>query len=363
MLLAKYSEPLLKSKAVRARLERMLVERVKAAIGGDAWRARERAGTAKVEKEGGVLRIACEEEEAVARRLQRVFGLSGISLCEEVPPRMEAMAEAGVEAAGGWRGSFAVRAKRVGEHPFSSEDVARFVGKAIVDARGLRVDLERPDNELFVEVRGERAFITKKFFDGAKGLPLGSQGSMVALLKGSGSACAAWLMMRRGCAVVGLHARESEEGEEKAVDVARALREWHIGKRMVMLVVDAPELSGLGEGEKRVALSRFLARVGESVARKRRASGIISGDRMRLDGSALKAIASANNASSLPIHRPLLFLGREKVVEIAEKIGLRAQGEPAPLPPFDEEAILAWEKNINVEKAAKEAAAAREVLL
>ncbi|MEM3030184.1 MAG: THUMP domain-containing protein [Candidatus Micrarchaeia archaeon] len=401
MLLVKYSEPLLKSREVRLRLERMLLERIKAALsegeagGGehgderrDASRkaagegAREKTafGSVRIEKEGGVLRIACEKEEEAARRLQRVFGLASIAVCEEVPADLKAMAEAGVRAAEEWRGrgglgkeaavraagerrsSFAVRAKRTGEHAFTSEDVGRVVGKAIVDATGLRVDLEKPDNELFVEVRGERAFVAKKLFDGAKGLPLGSQGSMVALLKGSASALAAWMLMRRGCAVIALHARESEESERKAVEAAKALRAWHIGRKMTMLVAEAPSLGGLGAGEKKVAFNRFLARVASEIAGKKRASGIISGERVKLDDNALKAIASANNASALPVHRPLLFL-EDEVEEIAGKAGLEVAREPGRIPPFDEEAVLAWEERINAEKAAKEAAAgAMEVL-
>ncbi|MEM4389063.1 MAG: THUMP domain-containing protein [Candidatus Micrarchaeia archaeon] len=355
MLLAKYSEPLLKSKEVRLRLERMLTERVKAALAGMQG--------VRVEKEGGVLRIACENEEEAARRLQRVFGLASIALCAEIPADLDAMAEAGVRAARGWRGSFAVRAKRTGEHPFTSEDVARVVGKAIVDATGLRVDLEKPDNELFIEVRGERAFMAKKFFDGARGLPLGSQGSMVALLKGSESALAAWMIMRRGCAMHAVHAREGEQSEAEATEVAKVLRAWHVGKKMSMLVVDAPSLEGLSAGEKRVALGRFLARVASEIARKKRASGIVSGERTRLDDNALRAIASIDSASAFPIHRPLLFL-KEEVDEMASKIGLRIEGEPEPVPPFDEKLVLAWEKRIKVEKAAKEAvASAREVVL
>lgn len=55
--------------------------------------------------------------------------------------------------------SFAVRCKRIGEHPFTSMEVARVVGQAVIDSctesLGFRpkVDLEEPDLEITVLVR------------------------------------------------------------------------------------------------------------------------------------------------------------------------------------------------------------------
>ncbi|RJS89163.1 class I SAM-dependent RNA methyltransferase [Candidatus Bathyarchaeota archaeon] len=57
--------------------------------------------------------------------------------------------------------SFAIRSERYGEHDFTSVDVSRVVGQAVIDSykesRGvrLRVDLEKPDVEIEVLVRGE----------------------------------------------------------------------------------------------------------------------------------------------------------------------------------------------------------------
>ncbi len=56
--------------------------------------------------------------------------------------------------------SFAIRSERVGVHSFTSIDVSRVVGQAVIDsymaARGhrLRVDLDEPDVELYCLVRG-----------------------------------------------------------------------------------------------------------------------------------------------------------------------------------------------------------------
>jgi len=61
--------------------------------------------------------------------------------------------------------SFAVRPERVGEHSFTSIDIGRVSGQAIVDqflsAFGARprVDLENPDIEVYVELNWDRLFV------------------------------------------------------------------------------------------------------------------------------------------------------------------------------------------------------------
>ena len=61
--------------------------------------------------------------------------------------------------------SFAVRAERVGQHDFTSMDVAAEVGQAVIDSymasRGVRlkVDLDEPDVEIYVFVRDDEFLI------------------------------------------------------------------------------------------------------------------------------------------------------------------------------------------------------------
>ena len=73
-------------------------------------------------------------------------------------------------------------------------------GKAIqVAYSSLTVDLSRPDIELFIEVRNNRAFLFRKVIDGPGGLPLGTQGRVLTIVDGERGMVAAWMMMKRGC--------------------------------------------------------------------------------------------------------------------------------------------------------------------
>lgn len=55
--------------------------------------------------------------------------------------------------------SFRITATREGEQEYRSQLIAAYAGAAIVTRRGWRVDLEHPDIDIWVEVRGDRAVV------------------------------------------------------------------------------------------------------------------------------------------------------------------------------------------------------------
>ena len=61
--------------------------------------------------------------------------------------------------------TFAVRARREGEHAYSSMEIAAKLGSNILDSDipGLRVDLTNPDSEIFLDIRGNLAHYFKRF--------------------------------------------------------------------------------------------------------------------------------------------------------------------------------------------------------
>ena len=102
-------------------------------------------------------------------------------------------------------GSFKVDARRNGTHPYTSMQLAARAGEEIFEAlkpRGVHVDLHRPDLVVYVEVRDRRAYVFSEYLDGPGGLPMGSQGKVVAVIERRRDALAAWMMMKRGCRVL-----------------------------------------------------------------------------------------------------------------------------------------------------------------
>ncbi|MFH0816321.1 MAG: THUMP domain-containing protein [Methanobacteriota archaeon] len=197
-LLVRYGEIGLKSNSVRRRFERSLMENIENGFLAAKSQCR-------IESERGRIYVSVDDADSATAILRKVFGIVSFSVVAEVPSDMESMKRSVVEYASPLIGdgeSFAVKATRQGSHKYTSMDVAREVGGAIHDAnenRGVRVDLTKPDRRIFIEVRNARAYIFASAVKGPGGLPMGSQGKVLAIIESERDNVAAWLMMRRGC--------------------------------------------------------------------------------------------------------------------------------------------------------------------
>ncbi len=200
LLLVRYGELALKSPPVRREFESTLRRNIVQQFLHDGAALRLRS-------DRGHLYAEVDEAERGARILRRVFGITSVSVVHEVPTDCEPLRKTFLELAGARLpagSSFAVRARRTGSHGFTSQELARDLGADVLAAfpdRRLKVDLTRPQVELFVEVRGPRTYLYFDRVRGPGGLPLGVAGRLVALVDGERGALGAYLMMKRGCRV------------------------------------------------------------------------------------------------------------------------------------------------------------------
>ena len=202
VLLVRYSEIGLKSAPVRRRFENQLKDNMLSMLMEDGVEA-------LVTKNGARYYVEATDPDAAVASLRRVFGVGSISVAEECDSsRMEDICSKAAEysrsriSAGQ---SFAVKARREGSQGYTSMDVGREAGSAIFIAnedRGVRVDLTDPDVVFYVEVRENRAFVFGEYIRCHAGLPVGSQGKVIAEVGDERSMVAAWLMMKRGCRVI-----------------------------------------------------------------------------------------------------------------------------------------------------------------
>ena len=84
-------------------------------------------------------------------------------------------------------------------------DVGREVGSAIFIANedlGVKVDLTDPEVVFYVEVRDNMAYLFQDYIRCHAGLPVTSQGKVIAVAEDIRGMVSAWLMMKRGCRVV-----------------------------------------------------------------------------------------------------------------------------------------------------------------
>lgn len=199
VLLVRFGEIALKSRYVRRQLRDRLVANIQDLFAMEGVECVTEADEARVY-------VHVDDPSRAKPILMRVFGVVSISPATEGHGDLEAMKRLALEEArkAGVAGStFAIRARRVGSHPFTSQDLAKEVGGAVLDAcPGSRVNLGAPAVEIHVEVRENRGFVFREFWPGPGGLPLGSQGRALAVVDGEAGMVAAWMAMKRGCRVV-----------------------------------------------------------------------------------------------------------------------------------------------------------------
>jgi thiamine biosynthesis protein ThiI len=234
-ILIRYGELGLKSRRVRARftarLRDFIIEVMKLA---DL--------DCVIENDGGHLYVYSSDLPAAAEVLTRVFGIVSVSPAARVDVTdldglAAAVAAYSLHVIEPGQ-SFAVRARRTGTHTFTSMDLGRVAGSAVMLAfdSSLRVDLTRPQVELEVEVRGKVAYIYDRRMPAVGGLPPGSQGRVLCPLREREDAVACWMLMRRGCAPV-LVVPEGD-GATEDEDLVGTVRRWYPMAQVRTLPVD-----------------------------------------------------------------------------------------------------------------------------
>ena len=199
-LLVRYGELALKSPPVRREFERTLQRNI-------LNQFLSAGKTCRLRADHGHLYVDSDDEAEAVRLVRRVFGVTSVSAVDEIPTELNGIRSRVIA----WADpllvpgrSFAVRARRTGSHPFTSQELARDLGGLLMTQwpdRQLSVDLETPDVELSVEVRGPRTYLYSTRVRGPGGFPLGVAGRVVALVDGPRGAVGAYLMMKRGCQV------------------------------------------------------------------------------------------------------------------------------------------------------------------
>ena len=320
--LVRYGEIFLKSDYVRRQWEKALVRNIHEAL-----------PDCRIRSERGRIWVSGQVDPV---RLGRVFGIVSFSPVERCS--LDTLDEALISLAGkrgaGDLRTFAIRVKRVGRHPFTSHEKAVELGDLVRGAfPNLSVDLDNPDLELHVEIREGTCYLFTDVIPGAGGLPLGVEGTLVALVSGGiDSPVAAWMMMKRGCRIlpvyVALEGFLGEDARARAKEVVDVLRGYQ--PDIALRVVPDSYLACAKEQLVRDRLERFtclickrrMYRIAEAVARAEGGKGIVTGESLgQVASQTLGNLLVLDDAAGLPVYRPLIGLDKEEITRIARQIG------------------------------------------
>jgi thiamine biosynthesis protein ThiI len=227
--------------------------------------------------------------------------------------------------------SFAIKCRRVGKHDFSSQEMAAFCGSVVFELTELKVDLTHPDFELFVEVRGDKTYIFHQKMPGLGGLPLGTQGKVIALVSGGiDSPVATFLMMKRGCSVTILNFNNhpyTSESSEKILKIHQKLKEYSAGSKLNLFQIDYGEFlqkCKLEAPERMICVlcKNGMYQIAEKIAKKEKALAIVDGSSIgQVASQTLPNILATRYSTSMPILSPLIGLDKVEIENIGKKIG------------------------------------------
>ncbi|MEA2046205.1 MAG: tRNA uracil 4-sulfurtransferase ThiI [Euryarchaeota archaeon] len=374
-VLVRYGEIALKDSWTRRAWERILASNIATVL--------QEAGIEhQVSGERGRIFVRVGDPEA-SRLIADVFGVVSASPVCTVPPEMETVArvacelavDSGLSSSSSSPSSFAIRSRRAGGE-ITSTQIAVEVGRAVQERTGARVDLDRPELEIFVEAREDRVLVFTEVVPGVGGLPLGSQPRMVALVSGGiDSPVAAWMMMRRGCPVSLLYfdPRPYADARAQALGSAEVLRRWTSGRKISFIQVPMGEslerIVGAHRRDTCLLCRRLMYRVSALVMEEEEAFGVVTGYSLGQVASQTPANIMAEQAEiDLPIYHPLIAMDKTEIVDFARKIGTYQVTEDAggclaapkkPMTRARVQDVLAAEAELGIEEMAEEVFAGR----
>ncbi len=305
----------------------------------------------RVWQEGQRLYLETDRPQEAIAAVQRVFGIVSLSPVFEVAADLEAIAQEAVAVAQrarvGPARPFRVTAQRADKSfPTPSPQIERQVGAAVVAATGAPVNLSQPDVEIGVEVQPGRALVFGETVAGPGGLPVGSQGRVVALLSsGIDSPVAAWLMLKRGCGVIPLHFSTDPAQAEQMLAIVEALNRHAYGWRLRPIILShqealAPVLARLRalHQERWTCLfckRTMLTRAAE-IAEEMGAAALVTGDSLgQVASQTLSNLEVISYGIPKPILRPLIGLDKTEIMALARRIGTyEASVRQSPPCPF-----------------------------
>ena len=328
LIIARYGEVGLKSNKVRRRFEHRLINNIKASI------------DAEVKVYQARIFIFPKDFDDAIEKLERIFGIvsyspavSTKSTFEDVERDLATYAEKlHDEGLLDENTKFAISCRRVGNHEFSSQEMAAFAGAVVVRKYSSPVDLTNPELTIYLEVRDNDTYIFHEKIEGPGGLPLGTQGKVISLVSsGIDSPVATYLMMKRGCQVIALYCDNQPYTTPDALknyeDLIDQLNLYASGAPIKKRVVKYGDYLNTCKSDAPDKMTCVLCKSGMykiagMLAKKLHAEAVIDGSSLgQVASQTLPNILATREDLDVPVLSPLIGLDKVEITRIAEKIG------------------------------------------
>lgn len=329
VILLKLGEVVLKG-LNRRKLEDLLVRNVKTALHG--------CGATAVSEAQSTIYVRFKEEEPdidrAAEVLKKVFGIRNLTrafqgnydwdkltkqTADYLGPRLLAVK------------TFKVDARRSDKrYPKNTPQICADMGEYLLERfPHLSVDVRNPEMTVFIEIREGSAYIHADAERAAGGLPAGTGGHGLLMLSGGiDSPVAGYLMAKRGLKLTAIHFESppytSDRAKEKVLTLAKKMSVY-TGPMDVMIVPFTEIQEMIRDTCKNdlftVVMRRVMLKIACKIAEQEQARCIITGESLgQVASQTLGALECTDEASSVPVLRPLIGSDKQDIVDIAREI-------------------------------------------
>ncbi len=228
--------------------------------------------------------------------------------------------------------TFKVITKRADkDYPLKSPEISREIGAhVLINFQGIKVDVHKPEMEIYVEIRKDFSYIYTKKEKGAGGMPVNSAGRGLLLLSGGiDSPVAGYLAARKGIELSGIHffsyPYTSQRARDKVVELSRILAEYK-GNFYVYMVpfteVQEEIAKKCVESYWITIMRRFMFRIAERIAADNGCLALVTGESVgQVASQTLPSMAAINQVIDIPVIRPLVTMDKEEIIKMAKEIG------------------------------------------
>ncbi|MDX1587685.1 MAG: tRNA uracil 4-sulfurtransferase ThiI [Oleiphilaceae bacterium] len=275
-----------------------------------------------------------DQKQAVAEALTRIPGIGQVLEVDCHPLRdfddiLSHLLPLYRERLAGRR--FAVQVKRGGQHSFTSQQLASYLGAELLRHTAARgVDLSHPEVRVPLEVRDNRYYLVRRRLEGLGGFPIGTLDTAMTLISGGfDSSVACYLMLRRGLRSHYLFFNLGGTTHEAGVRQT-ALHLWQrYQSSHRVLFISVPFAPVLAEIQRSVrpayrglVLKRMMLRAASHIAAGINVGALVTGESLaQVSSQTLSNLSTINRVSDQLVLRPLEHMHKQEIIALAEEIG------------------------------------------
>lgn len=241
---------------------------------------------------------------------------------------------------------FCIRIKRCGNHVFNSQEIACYLGNKLCNnLDNVRVDLTKPDEVLYLEIKDNNLFIIMKRYLGLGGLPIGTQQDSLSLISGGfDSAVSSYMVMRRGCRVhycffnlIGNNMDVHNNIEVYKI-VYYLWNKFDCSHKVKFIAIDFSEVvrnisAKIRDNYIGIILKRMMLRAAVAVADNLKIKALVTGEVLgQVSSQTLENLTLISNVipNNYIMLRPLIVHDKESIIKLSRQIGTECFSRTVP---------------------------------